>query len=700
MLLRYNKKTNKFYFLVGIIDGPDSEYALLNVADTPAGPWKIFRLGQRLYDPGLIFEDDGTCYAIHGQTQLYITRLKLVDEETGEYQIDETFTEPDENGCYNKPFYKYEGGYYNEGTRPYKIDGVYYIIGTPTWDWEDTQTKKEICIQTKDLLNGPYEVRDILSSYMKFEKIGVHQGGIVDVPLEDGTSQWWSIIFQGRYKLGRTPTLQPVYWETDEKGLKWPILGEKGKNGEQASITHQKPMIKSDVAHDSTEFIHYFDDFETDELDLCWQWNHVPNDTKWGLTERPGFMRLHTATVTEDVSRAQNTLRQRVLGPESSATIKLDISHMADGDIAGLIVHQKEFNYIGVKYDAMSNTKTLVINDNGIEQITMSMPADTVDMWLRAKTPLMEYRTEFFYSFDGVNFVRLGGRYDMHYGTYVGMGFGVFNFATKKLGGYVDLDSFSIDTYRRNSNYCPLGSKIEAEHYDNQKYEIAQQPSRHYNPLTTWTSDYVYTSVLTKWGDAFDLAVSNLRDGDWIQYNQVELGDGAEWFNARVSGIADGGIIEVHLNSVDGRLLSVINVPNTGNDEVFKNVFAKMDNGVTGIRKIFLVYHGPENICRINWFMFGVGVQPIIPNIPKADARAVGISRAEISWESAENAIEYDIKIVTEESNKIISNVISPFCETGLDRGKIYEVSVRSKNYAGYSEWSKPVELKVGLNNN
>ena len=41
-------------------------------------------------------------------------------------------------------------------------------------------------------------------------------------------------------------------------------------------------------------------------------------------------MRLYTASVTENLSTAQNTLRQRVWGPESSATIKLELSGMQD----------------------------------------------------------------------------------------------------------------------------------------------------------------------------------------------------------------------------------------------------------------------------------------------------------------------------------------------------------------------------------
>lgn len=449
--------------------------------------------------------------------------------------------------------------------------------------------------------------------------------------------------------------------------------------------------------HKELEVVQYFDDFTADTLDLCWQCSHVPDDSKWSLTERRSFLRLYTATVTKDFSKASNTLRQRVLGPQSSAEIKLDISHMADGDVAGLAVHQKEYTYIGVIYDAGSNQKYLILNDNGKEQIRTVIPAETTEIWFRANAVELEYRAEYFYSLDGQEFVRLGGRYDMHYGYYVGMGYGAFNFATKAPGGYVDLDSFAVNTYRRNSNYAAFGSKIEAENYDNLKYEVnsENEPSRDYNPLTTWTADYVYTNLLTKWGDAYDLAVSNLRDGDWMQYNRIDLGEGAAWFNVRVSGTADGGHFEVRLGAPDGRLLAVAEVPSTGDAEKFVNVFSEMDETVTGIQKLFLVYRGLDTACRINWFMFGVGAEPTAPGIPEVNVRLVGDGQAEISWEAVSGALEYDIRISEGGNEKVISNAVSPFVETEQESPCV--ISVRAKNYGGYSEWSEKVWIPNGM---
>lgn len=602
--IRYNQKLQKFYYLVNIQDGTPEEYAVLSVSDSASGPWKLYRLCQRLYDPGLLFEDDGTAYVIHGQGQLYLTRLKLVDEQSGEYAIDETFIEANESGFHDKPFFNYTDGHFNEGSHAYKISDTYYVLTTPTWG--KTGTKKEICIQTKDLLNEPYVVKDIHSSFMNFGENGVHQGGIVDVPLKNGKFEWWSIIFQDCHKLGRTPTLQPVFWESDETGLLWPMIGAKNKNGCLAVSTFQKPSIKIKDTQTYTKQILYLDDFESDTLDLCWQWNHIPDDSKWSLTERPGHLRLHTATVTGNLSKARNTLRQRVIGSASSATIKLDISHMTDGDIAGLAVHQQDYNYIAVKCVSNTGEKQLQINDNGIEIISEELPAKTTTIWLRAVAVKMEYRSKFYYSLNSIDYKPLGDTYEMHYGDYVGMGYGAFHFTTKALGGYVDMDFFEIDTQTPNHNLKPLGKKIEAEHYDNQKYELYpnMEPQYQNNPLTTWTSDVHQTALLTKWGSAYDLAVSNLHDGDWVEYNRIDLGSGAKRVTVRASSTCDTGRLEFHADTPDGILVASIALTNTGYEECFQDFCAETASSFTGIQKLVLVYHGPKKTCRINWFLF------------------------------------------------------------------------------------------------
>ncbi|WP_322390319.1 carbohydrate-binding protein, partial [Clostridium perfringens] len=119
-----------------------------------------------------------------------------------------------------------------------------------------------------------------------------------------------------------------------------------------------------------------------------------------------------------------------------------------------------------------------------------------------------------------------------------------------------------------HGNYNTLNEKIEAERYDNQSYDTSLgEPSRYYNPLTEWTADYANADNLPKNGEAYDLALGNLREGNWVSYNRVDFKDGADWFNFRISGTADGGQIEVRLNDAQGDVLATIDVPNTEDRE-------------------------------------------------------------------------------------------------------------------------------------
>src|SRR5690606_9230935 len=128
------------------------------------------------------------------------------------------------------------------------------------------------------------------------------------------------------------------------------------------------------------------DTFPTEKLAHAWEWNHEPDHTKWssgdGLT-------LHTASVTNDLYQARNTLTRRIIGPSSTATIKLNFSDMADGDVAGLGIFRHTAGYIGVK-KASGSTRLVMVNglelnvsqwttkSTGTEVASQNLSGDTI----------------------------------------------------------------------------------------------------------------------------------------------------------------------------------------------------------------------------------------------------------------------------------------------------------------------------------
>ena len=148
------------------------------------------------------------------------------------------------------------------------------------------------------------------------------QGGLIDTPQGD----WYAYLFRDYGAVGRIPYLVPVKWEDG-----WPVLGVDGKVPDTLNLPASKGLIPGIVASDE------FDRRPGDPaLPLVWQWNHNPDNQLWSVTQRPGFLRLTTGRVDADFLTARNTLTQRTIGPECSGTTAIDVTHMKDGDFAGL----------------------------------------------------------------------------------------------------------------------------------------------------------------------------------------------------------------------------------------------------------------------------------------------------------------------------------------------------------------------------
>ena len=106
------------------------------------------------------------------------------------------------------------------------------------------------------------------------------------------------------------------------------------------------------------------DTFAGTTLAPRWEWNHNPDTSRFTVG---GGLRLSTATVTNDLYNARNTLTHRIQGPSSTATVQLDHSAMANGDRSGLAMLRDQSAWIGVRKD---NGVTRVSMTNGLTMST------------------------------------------------------------------------------------------------------------------------------------------------------------------------------------------------------------------------------------------------------------------------------------------------------------------------------------------
>lgn len=200
-------------------------------------------------------------------------------------------------------------------------------------------------------------------------------------------------------------------------------------------------------------------DYNGSNLDLVWQWNHNPNNNNWSLTEREGWLRLKTGSKATSLLNARNTLTQRTFGPACSGTIRMDISNMKKGDVAGLGSLSYNYGYIAVKKGA-DNAQLVMVDASGNSTAKEDKPAikESADC-----TGNIVYLKEdfnyagnadgtdrdtvtFYYSFDGKTWKKLGNAMKMTYELthFMGSKFAIFNYATDRVGGYVDVDYFKV----------------------------------------------------------------------------------------------------------------------------------------------------------------------------------------------------------------------------------------------------------------
>jgi arabinoxylan arabinofuranohydrolase len=405
--LRYHN--GKFYVLFAT-NSPQKTY-IYSTSD-PAGKWdKVMDLDVLHHDTSLFFDDDGKIYIAGGNGKI---RLREMNTDLSDVKEDGLNVE-----VINGPESGLKG--LLEGTHLCKYNGKYYMF--LIW-WPAGGIRTQLAFRS-DKIEGPYEHKVILSDDMDRKGAGVAQGCIIDT--EDG--RWYGFLFQDRGAVGRVPVLMPCRWEDG-----WPILGDaEGK----VPLTMEVPV----AGQPATPLV-ISDDFSASALAINWQWNHNPDNSLWTLTERPGYMRLKTGKVVQSIFEARNMLSQRTEGPACSGVISLDVSGMKDGDIAGLSAYCADPGAISV--NMQGDKKYLVMTDRGEEKERVELTGNVVYLRLDCDFNGGADQAGFFYSLDNKEWMRLGTDFHMVFNLkhFMGNRFGIFNYATKAPGGYVDMDFF------------------------------------------------------------------------------------------------------------------------------------------------------------------------------------------------------------------------------------------------------------------
>jgi beta-xylosidase len=410
--LRYH---NGMYYIATYAQTTDKTY-IFSTKDIEKGPWKMNEFKPGFHDATLVF-DNGHAYLITGGGRLKIIELNddLTDVKKGGLNqvLIENASAPSEPNMLPA-----------EGSQLFMHDGKYYLFNI-SWPRGGMRT---VLVHRADNLLGPWEGRIALQDK------GVAQGGIIDTP--DG--RWYAYLFQDHGAVGRIPYLVPMKWEDG-----WPVIGIDGKVPDTLDLPASKGLIPGIVASD--EFKRGKKD---PALGLVWQWNHNPVNNLWSISDRKGYLRLTTGRVDDDYLIARNTLTQRTIGPECSGSTLIDVAKMKDGDFAGLSLLQRKYGLVGVKSNNGSRYVVMVSAESGkpVQKDSVALKGNSV--YLKADCDFNDKKdmASFFYSLDGKTWKSIGSQLKMEYTLphFMGYRFGLFNYATKTAGGYVDFDYFHI----------------------------------------------------------------------------------------------------------------------------------------------------------------------------------------------------------------------------------------------------------------
>lgn len=426
--LRYH---NGYYYVFFGSYGSGKSY-IYKTDDIENGTWTRSEINGMYHDASLLFDDDGRNYLVYGGG--------------GEIKIKELNAEMTgfKSGGADKTLFKTGlDGLAGEGAHVHKIGDYYYVFVIA---WPSGKRRIELCYRSKELL-GYYEGKTVLDSGLGTYGAGVAQGGIVDTP--DG--KWYGLLFQDHGAVGRIPVLVPVTWQDN-----WPMMGVDGK----APVTFEVDGGYNGTRLATDDFFNY----DSNKLKLEWQWNHNPDNTAWSVTERKGFLRLTNKHTAKSVIHARNTLTMRTEGPACTSYIALDTKGMKPGDHAGLSAFQYKYGNVGVRVED-DGTKKIYMAENGgyggsdilgsydkiVEQVNLrgdnillkaEFKFNNVDANFNVSNNID--KVNFFYSYDGNNWTKIGNELSMSYDLKMFTGYrsAIYSYGTKNTGGYADIDFF------------------------------------------------------------------------------------------------------------------------------------------------------------------------------------------------------------------------------------------------------------------
>ncbi len=345
-------RDGRFYLITTNVysppDGGPTEFVnFVITAEDPAGPWSepLVIDGAPGIDPDLFFDDDGRVWYVGthspddpdfpGEGEIWLQEL---DAESFALKGDRYLLW--RGAC---------GGVWAEGPHLYKRDGRYYLMIAEG----GTSFNHAVMIAVSDDVTGPYVSNDrnpiLTSRHLSYDYWvnSIGHGDLVELP--DG--RWYMVTLgirgdvNRRSNMGRETHLVPVIWEREpfewkDERYVWPVVApETGRVERRVSVPFAAAEQRAVNA--------FSDDFDTESLDLEWNFRRVPVAGSYSLGAAPGSLRLHAGPPPIRDRGRSSLLGIRQRESDFSYRTRMLFAPTEKGSRAGMLLFQKDDNYIG-----------------------------------------------------------------------------------------------------------------------------------------------------------------------------------------------------------------------------------------------------------------------------------------------------------------------------------------------------------------
>ncbi len=423
-------------------------------ATDPGGPWSAPHVleGAPGIDPDIFFDNDKVWYVgthspenpnFDGEGEIW---LQEIDIENWKLE--------------GKRHYLWRGacgGVWVEGPHMYKKDNRYYLMVAEG----GTSFNHAVMIAVSDSITGPFAANDrnpiLTTRHLSYDN-WVHSTGHADlVELNDG--RWYMVALGIRgdeghsSNMGRETHLVPVTWEREpfwwkETKYLWPVVApQTGKVERNTPVPFDNTSQHRDLS--------FFDNFDSDELNLKWNFRRVPLAKVYSLEKSKGQLRLYTnPEVIQERGRASLMgFRQTETDFEYSA--KMAFKPKSNKSEAGISLFQKDNNYFTFTMIRLRNEWfiQLTLAEPGLKPKVLKKGIVSNfdgEITFRIQSEYQSYSFE--YSFDGSKFYQFLQTKSNHILSqkYTGAYLGVYASSNgSKTKDYADFDWVSYQGFER-----------------------------------------------------------------------------------------------------------------------------------------------------------------------------------------------------------------------------------------------------------